>query len=339
MKVKILCTLGPASLNGEVITKLDLRGVDLFRINLSHTPAAKVEEVVSLIRRYSSTPICLDTQGAQVRCGEMTPGVVLREGSVISLSSARVAGTDSRVPLWPASVFNVLAPGTTLSIDFDAAVVEVIEARSDRASALVRRGGQVRSNKAVTVEPGVDLPPMSDGDLAALEAGRRLGIDDYALSFAGSAAHVAELRALAPPGAHIIAKIESRAGLRNMDEIIEAADSVLLDRGDLSREVPIEQVPYFQKAVARRANRWNRPLYIATNLLESMVTTRLPSIAEANDVANTLFDGVHGLVLAAETAIGIDPVGAVDMILRCIRAFERSTDVRFLEERTADLVF
>lgn len=338
MKVKILCTLGPASLNGEVITQLDLRGIDLFRINLSHTPAERVEEVVALIRRYSSTPICLDTQGAQVRCGEMAPGVVLREGSVISLTSAPLIGTDSEVPLWPASVFGVLEPGTTLSVDFDAAVVEVIDAQSDRASALVHRGGRVRSNKAVTVDPGVDLPPLSDEDRSALEVGRRLGIEYYALSFAGSAADVAELRALAPAGAHIIAKIESRAGLRNMDEIIDAADSVLVDRGDLSREVPIEQVPYFQKAIARRANRWNRPLFVATNLLESMVTTRLPSIAEANDVANTLFDGVHGLVLAAETAIGIDPVGAVDMILRCIRAFEHSTDVRFLEERAADLV-
>ncbi|MGN6799737.1 MAG: pyruvate kinase [Gaiellaceae bacterium] len=338
MKVRILCTLGPASLNGDVITQLDLRGVDLFRINLSHTPAAKVEEVVELIRRYSSTPICLDTQGAQVRCGAMTPDVVLREGSVISLTSASVTGTDSEVPLWPASVFGVLAAGTTLSIDFDAAVVEVIDVQSGTASALVQRGGRVRSNKAVTVEPGVDLPPLSDDDLVAIEVGCGLGIDSYALSFAGSATHVAELRSLAPPDAHIIAKIESRSGLRNMDEIIDAADSVLVDRGDLSREVPIEQVPYFQKAIARRANRWNRPLYVATNLLESRVTTRLPSIAEANDVANTLFDGVHGLVLAAETAIGIDPVGAVDMIQRCIRAFERSTDVRFLEERAADRV-
>ena len=338
MKVKILCTLGPASLNGDVITQLDVRGVDLFRINLSHTPAVEVEEVVALIRRYSSTPICLDTQGAQVRCGVMAPGVVLREGSVISLTSAPVVGTDSEIPLWPGSIFGVLAPGTTLSVDFDAAVVEIIDVESDRASALVHRGGRVRSNKAVTVDPLVDLPPLSDDDRLALDAGRHLGIEHYALSFAGCAADVAELRALAPANAHIIAKIESRAGLRNMDDIIEAADSVLVDRGDLSREIPIEQVPYFQKAIARRANRWNRPLFVATNLLESMVTTRLPSIAEANDVANTLFDGVHGLVLAAETAIGIDPVGAVDMIIRCIQAFERSTDIQFLEERAADLV-
>ena len=116
-----------------------------------------------------------------------------------------------------------------------------------------------------------------------------------------------------------------------MDEIIEAADAVLIDRGDLSREVPLEHVPYYQKAIVRRANRWNQPLFVATNLLESMVINRRPTIAEANDIANTLLDGVHGLVLAAETAIGVDPVGTVDMVLRAIDAFEREALGRLVE--------
>ena len=124
-----------------------------------------------------------------------------------------------------------------------------------------------------------------------------------------------------PAGAQVIAKIESRTGIANMDGIVPAADAVLIDRGDLSREVPIEQIPYYQKAIVRRANRWHRPAYVATNLLESMVTNKLPTVAEANDIANSLLDGVHGL-LAAETAIGVDPVGAVDVVLRALRAFE-----------------
>jgi pyruvate kinase len=108
-----------------------------------------------------------------------------------------------------------------------------------------------------------------------------------------------------------------------MDSIISASDAVLIDRGDLSREIPLEHIPFYQKVVVRQANRWNRPAYVATNLLESMVTNRRPTVAEANDIANTLLDGVHGLVLAAETAIGVDPVGTVDMVLRMIRAFDR----------------
>jgi pyruvate kinase len=111
--------------------------------------------------------------------------------------------------------------------------------------------------------------------------------------------------------------------VRNMDGIIETANAVLIDRGDLSREVALEHVPYYQKAIVRRANRWNRQVFVATNLLESMIVNRRPTIAEANDIANTLLDGVHGLVLAAETAIGVDPVGSVDMVLRMIRAFDR----------------
>jgi pyruvate kinase len=108
-----------------------------------------------------------------------------------------------------------------------------------------------------------------------------------------------------------------------MDGIIDASDGVLIDRGDLSREVPLEHVPYVQKAIVRRANRWRKPLYVATNLLESMVLNANPTIAEVNDIANTLLDGAHGLVLAAETAIGIDPVGTVEMVKRAIEAFER----------------
>ena len=153
--------------------------------------------------------------------------------------------------------------------------------------------------------------------------GRRMGIDHYALSFATSGRAVRRIRELIPPGAHLISKIESRAGVQNMDGIIEASDAVLLDRGDLSREVPLEEVPYYQKAIARRANRLRKPLYVATNLLESMVLNSRPTVAEVNDVANTLLDGAHGLVLAAETAIGVDPVGAVDMVKRAIEAFER----------------
>jgi pyruvate kinase len=332
VKIKIFCTLGPASLNAEVIEELDNRGVDLLRVNLSHTRPEEVERVIHLIRRHASTPICLDTNGAQVRSGTMAPDVVLAEGAEIILTPEPIIGTQTQVPLWPASVVGMLEAGSKVMIDFDSATVAVTDVRDDHAAAVVVCGGRVGSNKAVTVEPAIDLPALSPHDLSAIAIGRRHSVDHYALSFAADAEHVAELRRLVPPGSHIIAKIESRAGVRNMDSIIHAADSILIDRGDLSREIAIEQVPYFQKAIARRANRWNRPVYVATNLLESMVTSRSPTIAEANDVANTLLDGVHGLVLAAETAVGFDPVGAVDMVLRAVKAFERTTDSQLLDD-------
>lgn len=337
MKIKILCTLGPASFDREVIEGLDRLGVDLYRINLSHTLAEDVAGGIELVRRYSDTPICLDCEGPQVRCGPVEREIVLLEGQHLRLTAEPTPGTEHRLTLWPRSVFDVLRVGSVVSIDFDGALLHVTAVDGDEADALVVRSGQVRSNKAVTVDPAADLPALSSKDLGAIELGHGYGIVHYALSFATRAEDVARLRGLAPPGAHIIAKIESRDGVRLMDPIIEAADSVLIDRGDLSREIPLEYVPYYQKAIIRRANRWNRPVYVATNLLESMVTNRVPTIAEANDIANTLLDGVHGLVLAAETAVGTDPVGAVGMVVRAVRAFERTSDSQLLDEDRIEL--
>jgi pyruvate kinase len=332
MKIKILCTLGPASLDGELIERLAARGVDLFRINLSHTPLEAIEEIVALVRRHSAVPLCLDTEGAQVRCGRMAPEVVLEEGARVELVAEPLEGSAARLSLWPRAVFGVLEPDSIVGIDFDGVQLRIERAGQERASALVLKGGRVRSNKGATVEPPVRLPALSDKDRAAVALGAELGLRDYALSFASSAADLAALRALVPPGARLIAKIESRLGIANMDGIVPAADAVLIDRGDLSREVPLEQIPYYQKAIVRRANRWHRPAYVATNLLESMVTQKLPTVAEANDIANSLLDGVHGLVLAAETAIGVDPVGAVDVVRRALDAFEAANGSHLLDQ-------
>jgi sulfate adenylyltransferase len=337
VKIKILCTLGPASLNRSVIDGLDARGVDLYRINLSHTATEDIGPSIELVRRHSTTPICLDSEGPQVRCGAVQGDVLVEQGSRITLTARKVPGSRHQITLWPRSVFDVLQPGSMVSIDFDGALLRVVDMEGTDAQAEVVRPGRIRSNKAVTVDTALELPSLSEKDLLALEIGARHDISHYALSFATRAEDVGRLRSLAPAGAHVIAKIESRAGIRAMDGIIEVADSVLIDRGDLSREVPLEQVPYYQKAIVRRANRWNRPVYVATNLLESMVTSLVPTIAEANDLANTLLDGVHGLVLAAETAIGRDPVGALDIVRRAIEAFDRANDTRLLEDLAAPI--
>jgi pyruvate kinase len=332
VKIKILCTLGPASLAPGVIEGIDGLGVDLFRINLSHTPLEAVRTTIELVQQHSTTPICLDSEGPQVRCGMVDGEVVLHEGHQVRLTGDRVPGTTGQLTLWPASVFGALRVGTLLGVDFDGARLRIADVDQTGATAIVVGSGRIGSNKAVSLDPKPDLPALSEKDLAAIEIGAQREIGHYALSFAASADDVARLRHLAPPGSHIIAKIESREGVRNMDEITASADSVLVDRGDLSKEIPLESVPYYQKAIVRRANRWNRPVYVATNLLESMVTNRVPTIAEANDIANTLLDGVHGLVLAAETAVGRDPVGAVEMVIRAVRAFERVSDSQLLDE-------
>jgi pyruvate kinase len=334
--IAILCTLGPCSLNGETIAALDAYDIDLFRINLSHTAADEIEDVISLIRRHSATPVCLDTEGPQVRCGPMAGETRLETGGRVVLTAEELLGTSDRFTLRPAAAIGQLRVGSVLSIDFDGAAVAVTAVNDGSATAEVAAAGRVRSNRAVTVQPEPGLPALSEKDFVAIEVGARAGIAHYALSFAGAAGDVDRLRSLAPVGAHIIAKIESRSGLVHMDEIISASDSVLIDRGDLSREVPIERVPYWQKAIVRRCNRWNRRVYVATNLLESMVANSTPTVAEANDISNTLLDGVHGLVLAAETAVGVDPVGVVAMTRRMIAAFESATGTQAFAD-TADL--
>jgi len=332
LDIAILCTLGPASLDADIIRRLDERAVDLFRINLSHTPLDAVEPTIKWVQRHSSTPICLDTEGAQVRCGTMAPDVVVDPGQTVRLTATPVVGSTTELSLRPASALAALEPGSLVSIDFDGALLQVTDADEAGAVAVVVDGGLIRSNKATTVDPAPTLPALTDDDVQAIEVGQRCGVEHFALSFASCAEDIALLRTLTSPTAHLIAKVESRAGIRNLDGIIGAADAVLIDRGDLSREVPLEYVPFYQKVVVRRANRWNTPVFVATNLLESMVTNRRPTVAEANDIANTLMDGVHGLVLAAETAVGIDPVGTVDIVLRMIDAFERWNLSPLLEE-------
>lgn len=322
---KILCTLGPASMRPEVVTGLDARGIDMFRINLSHTPPESVEATIEFVRRHSSTPICLDTEGAQVRCGVMMPGVVMTTGQEIRLISTPAMGMADALTLRPASVFEELEVGSVVNVDFDGVQLRVTSVGDGEAAADVIDGGSVGSNKAVTIEPAPRLPSFTDHDLSAIELGVRHGIGHFAVSFASDPDDVARLRASVPADAYVIAKIESRAGVENVEPITSAADAVLIDRGDLSREVPIEHVPIYQKHIIRCANALNTPVFVATNLLESMITNRTPTVAEANDIVNTLYDGAHGLVLAAETAIGQHPIESVDMVVRLLEAFEHST--------------
>ena len=194
MKIKILCTLGPSSLRPEIIKGLDQRGVDLFRLNLSHTEVEEVEPLVALIREHSSTPICLDTEGAQVRCGRMAEGVELRKGTRVRLTSERIEGTANSFSLWPSSAFDDLAVGNRVSVDFDGALLRVAEVGEGRAEAEVVNGGRVSSNRAVDIDPPPVLPPLTVKDREAIEIGARLGITHYALSFASSSENVDLIR-------------------------------------------------------------------------------------------------------------------------------------------------
>jgi ATP sulfurylase len=319
---EILCTLGPASMNERVIARLEHLGVSLFRVNLSHTKIEDLESVVRFIQAHSTVPVCLDTEGAQVRTTGLVDGqVALRENTMVTLHSRLVPGDPYNVAFYPPYTLASLEPGDFISIDFNAVLTQVVEAYGDRAVARVVNGGIVGSNKAVTVHRPISMPALTDKDKAAIAIGRGLGIRHVALSFANRPEDVDEIRALAGD-VFVISKIECRNGLDHLESIAVKSDAVLIDRGDLSREIPIERIPSAQKYIIRTAKRLKRKVYVATNLLETMVSAPTPTRAEVNDIFNTLADGADGLVLAAETAIGKFPINCATMVVKLVREFQ-----------------
>ncbi|TMC66721.1 MAG: sulfate adenylyltransferase [Chloroflexi bacterium] len=287
-------------------------GVRLFRVNLSHTRLDRLESVIDLISRCTSVPICIDTEGAQVRTGDLSSGsvhLVLGERLVVGGAAGR-----SSLALVPESAVSALEVGDLLSVDFEGVLLRIVGRDRQDLIGQVVSGGVVGSNRAVSVDRPISLPALTAKDRAALEIGKQKGIVHYALSFANDPDDIRELRSLATDQAYVISKIESRRGVANCEAIIAESDAILIDRGDLSREIPLEYIPFVQKQVIRFARAAGKPVCVATNLLESMVSKARPTRAQVSDVVNTIIDGASGLVLAAETAIGQYPIECATMI-------------------------
>ncbi len=325
MTIELLCTLGPASMNERVIKRLTDLGVALFRINLSHTDLGDLRGAIELIQRYTKVPICLDTEGAQVRNGALTGGkAFLAEHGLIQARRLGRPGDAECFGFYPEFVVDLLEIGDFISIDFNAVLVQVVAKQEGTVTMRVLNGGMMGQNKAVSVDRPLPLPALTEKDRGAIEIGRRMGITNYALSFANCGADVALIRQLCGSPVRIISKIECRNGLTHLAEIAERSDAILIDRGDLSREVPIERIPMVQREIIRHCNLVGRKVYVATNLLESMIQQPGPTRAEVNDVITTLASGADGLVLAAETAVGVSPIASANMIVRLIHSFEAS---------------
>ena len=249
MSKKILCTIGPASMNDRVIGRLTDLGVYLFRINLSHTAVGELAGRIAEIRRNSDVPICIDTEGAQIRTGNFVRGSVdLLENSTVRIHAAPVPGDSKDMNFYPFDIVQRLEEGDFVSIDFNSVLVQVtgFENGKDIAVARVLNGGTVGRNKAVTVDRDIALPPITEKDAEAIAIGRQLGIKHYALSFAGHDRDVDTLRELAGPDSIVISKIEGLNGLANLEDIAMKSDAILIDRGDLSRQVPLDRIPGVQ---------------------------------------------------------------------------------------------
>ncbi len=326
-EIELLCTLGPASLNDRVIHWLERAGTSLLRLNLSHTRVEDLERIINFIQRRTRIPICLDTEGAQVRTGPLVDGkITVRENRFLVARARPAAGDQSSISFYPGYIVDQLQVGDFISIDFNAVLAQVVEKNDDGAVLRILNGGEIGQNKAVTVQRALEMPPLTDKDIAAIAIGCRMGVRHFALSFAHRASDVDLIRSKTGARAIIMSKIECLSGLTNLTAIADKSDAILIDRGDLSREVPIEQIPAIQKMIIRKAQTHGAKVYVATNLLESMTSAPTPTRAEVNDVYNTLADGADGLVLAAETAIGQYPVGCARMVVRIVQQFQRKAN-------------
>lgn len=322
MKKEIIATLGPASMNPKVIKRLEDFGVSLFRINLSHTKIEDLTEQINYIKAHTSVSICLDTQGAQVRTGYLkNNNFYLAENCIAHISSFSLLGELDSFCFYPVDIVKKLKVGDFISIDFNSVLAQVIEERSDGVLIRMLTGGMVAQNKAVTIERDLRMPALTANDQKALAIGFNMGITHVALSFANQGADIDLLRKMTKNNIYVISKIETIKGIKNLEEIAKKSDALLIDRGDLSRQVPIEQIPRVQKYIINFVKNLGKKIYVATNLLESMITAPVPTRAEVNDIFNTLNDGADGLVLAAETAIGSYPVQCAAMVSKVINQF------------------
>jgi pyruvate kinase len=346
-RTKIVCTIGPASSTPEAIDRLVAAGMDAARLNFSHGSHEEHAERARLVREAherAGRPLALiaDLQGPKLRIGDLAHPLTLVEGDQIDVTGYE-NGDDGSLPISPPVLQEVLRPGHDVLIDDGRVRLRVDEVAPDRARATVVVGGSVDSHKGVNL-PGVavPVPSLTEKDLRDLEFALNLGVDYVALSFVRSVDDCRGLRELlqaADSTALIIAKIEKAEALEELDQIISAADAVMVARGDLGVEIGPAAVPLVQKRIIICALEHAKPAITATQMLESMIRHPEPTRAEASDVANAVLDGSSALMLSGETAVGNYPVDSVSYMDRIVRAVEPSLGPRHELARAAGMVF
>ncbi len=344
-RTKIVATLGPASSDQPVIERLIRAGVDAVRINASHSDAAHIEALITVARRAAARlekplGVILDLQGPKVRVMEMQGGMAtLKHGQEFRLTARKKAGDAAGVGLNHPSVLRDLTAGDMVLLDDGAIRLKVTKAGASQALTRVEVGGVLRSHKGVNLpDIEVSLPSLTEKDKEDVRLAVRLGVDWLALSFLRSPGDVRALKNLLAAQRSdipVIAKIEKREALGKIDAVLAAADALMVARGDLGIEMPIEDVPVIQKDLIARAVVAGKPVITATQMLESMIGNPTPTRAEATDVANAILDQTDAVMLSGETAVGRYPVEAVQVMTRIITRTESVIPYAYrLEEKS-----
>jgi pyruvate kinase len=329
-RTKIVATLGPASSDRAVIAKLFAAGADVFRINMSHTSHDKMRELVTTIRAVEAEfgrpiGILVDLQGPKLRLGTFKGGVAnIENGQTFTLDTNAAPGDATRVNLPHPEIFAAIKPGHALLIDDGKLRLVATDTSEQRIVTRVEVGGKVSNRKGVSLpETVVPLAALEPKDRADLEAALETGIDWVALSFIQRPEDIAEAKKITRGRAAVMAKIEKPQAVTRLADILDLADALMVARGDLGVEMPLERVPGVQKEMTRICRQAGKPVVVATQMLESMISSPVPTRAEVSDVATAIFDGADAVMLSAESASGQFPVEAVATMNRIAEEVEK----------------
>lgn len=316
-KVKIVATLGPSSNDYETIRALFEAGADVFRLNMSHGDQSEIRarhEIIRQIEKDTGRPIAIlaDLQGPKLRVGQFAKPQNLEVGQAFRLDLDDAPGDANRVQLPHKEIFDALEPGASLLVNDGKIRLKVKDCGANFADCEVVVGGAISDRKGVNV-PDVVLPlaALSEKDRSDLEFVCQLGVDWLALSFVQRPADVEEARALAAGRAAILSKIEKPAAVKSFDDILAVSDGIMVARGDLGVELPVQNVPPIQKRLVRKCRALAKPVIVATQMLESMIDSPMPTRAEVSDVATAIYEGTDAIMLSAESAAGDYPIEAV----------------------------
>jgi len=346
-RTKIVCTIGPSSASAEALDRLVMAGMDVARLNFSHGEHAWHAQVIQRIREGQSRwgkPVAIlqDLQGPKVRLGRFVGGSVwLKTGEAFTLTSESVLGTHDRTTISQPELLSALKAGDQVWMDDGLVQLRVESVKGGEVRCRVTAGGRVDDHKGISL-PRVYRPTscVTAKDQEDLKFGVNLNVDYVAVSFVRSAADIQEvkdhLRGLGTE-VPLVAKIERGEAVANLLEILRLVDAVMVARGDLGVEVPLEEVPVIQKTVIRQARVANVPVIVATQMLESMVEHVRPTRAEVSDVATAIFDGADAIMLSAESATGKHPVEAVEMMARIAERVEQSATGPRIERRRPEV--
>lgn len=317
-KIKIICTLGPSSLNAKFL-EYSRKNIDLIRLNMSHLSISELKKNISYIQKRTNCPICIDTEGAQIR-SKYKKRNLLKRNSNIEIGKAESKSFN----LYPEYIIEKLKLNDSLNIGFEGLRVKIIKKGKKKLFAKVLNEGYLENNKGVHLENRkIKLKCLTHKDIEAIKIGKSNNIDNFALSFTNSLDDVRYFNKLTGRSANNIFKIETQQSIKEFNKIIREGSNFLIDRGDLSKDISIYKIPETQRKLLKIKNNYNnKKIFIATNLLESMIYNNYPTRAEANDIYSCIEMGADGLVLAAETAIGKNPIECIRFINEMINQFK-----------------